>query len=182
MFGRSEGAILSLKPGPLATGGAVSLSRYQDRQCGSDNVTTILNTTMNWKYLLGSLTVLWAGCAGGEEEEEERMCEEGEDWCKDPLDYPHNIIKNIDSFDPLLLHFTENNRPEGTEDKPQKLHPKHPDSFIQQACPTQEEFITPMAGRNKNKQWRYILNSDKAMPEYQQVLMMMMMMMMMMMK
>ena len=141
----------------MVTGG-VSLSRQTVRGEGPDN------TAMNWKYLLGCLTVLWSGCAG----EEERMCREGEGWCDDPLYYPHHVINNINSSHPLWSHLTQ-----GTEHKHpkhHKHHPKHPDFLTsQQVCPTLESFIVPRAGRNKNKEWRFILNSEDSRPEYQQV-------------
>ena len=40
-----------------------------------------------------------------------------------------------------------------------------------------ESFIVPRAGRNRRKEWRYILNSEDSRPEYQQVMMIMMMIM-----
>ena len=107
--------------------------------------------------------------------EEERMCGEGLGWCDDPLTpYPHHIIKNINSSHPVWPHLT---RSQEAKEK-QETHKHHKHLFSSQpACQTMESFIVPRAGRNRRKEWRYILNSEDSRPEYQQVMMIMMMIM-----
>ena len=121
---------------------------------------------MHWIYLLElslTLTVLWCGSSGGEEE---RMCRGERGWCDDPLQYPHHIINNINSSHPVWPHLTRSKEAEAGREH----HSSQP------ACRTQETFILPRAGRNKRKEWRYILNSEDQRPEYQQVTVMMTMM------
>lgn len=102
-------------------------------------------------------------------------CPPGAGWCTDPVEYPHRFVRQVmNTSHPLWPAMRENSHP----------HPAHPQhrpshrhmrmlSLLQTsrpACELVESFLAPRAARNKNLEWRFIVNNEESEGEHQQVI------------
>ena len=98
-------------------------------------------------------------------------CSHGESWCEDALEYPQMFLHQIiNSSHPLWALLKQNALPHHHHHH----HSSHRKGRVlgeasRPACELEESFVRPRAARNKELEWRFIINDLEEDTEYQQV-------------
>ena len=98
----------------------------------------------------------------------------GESWCEHPQEYPNEFIKKeINSSHPLWSLLQQNSNPRAHFHRHHNHRSHRQPRLLQEAsrpaCELAETFIRPRAARNKELEWRFIVNDIDEESEYQQV-------------
>ena len=103
-------------------------------------------------------------------------CSHGENWCEDPLEYPETFLHQIiNSSHPLWPLLKENSLPHHHHHHSSHRKGRVLGEASRPACQLEESFVRPRAARNKELEWRFIINDLEEDTEYQQVVIKVMM-------
>ena len=96
-------------------------------------------------------------------------CPMGTDWCSDPVGYPHRFVRQVmNNSHPLWPAIRDHSHAVQLHKRASHSHMRMFSSSP--ACELVETFLVPRAAKNKNREWRFIVNSQQDQePEYQQV-------------
>ena len=101
-------------------------------------------------------------------------CSHGENWCDNPPDYPQTFIRQaINSSHPLWSLLKQNSKPQLHQHHHHHRQSHRQPRILQEAsrpaCELVETFVRPRAARNRELEWRFIVNDLEEDTEYQQV-------------
>ena len=99
-------------------------------------------------------------------------CLHGENWCENPPEYPNDFIRHaMNSSHALWSLMKQNSEPKQHRHHHRGSHrqPRLLQEASRPACDLIETFVRPRAARNKELEWRFIVNDLEEETEYQQV-------------
>ena len=83
-------------------------------------------------------------------------CKNGDKWCEYHESYPHGLVNKAIRSNHSKLHEIKNHKKtQGSQFFPVDKY--------KQSCKTREKYITPVAGLNRNNEWRWIVNAGDKM-------------------